>query len=254
MRHMPDISRPVPAYVQIANHYRAAILTGELAPSARLPSVSDLAAEWNVATATAARAIGLLQVEGAVYTSPRGTFVADQEVVFRNPQDRVRTAARWRTTSSDETVLVTGVGIVPAPAYVGELLSLDPGDMVIRREEVTRRGRRPVMLSVDWVPGMDAVSAGELLSPEPIAGGVYRFAQRATGRRVTHERDYVRGRGADHREATSLNLSVGCPILAGTHIWSDDDGVVVYGEWVLPPDQVVSWEFRIDPDAVVLGE
>jgi GntR family transcriptional regulator len=66
-----------------------------------------------------------------------------------------------------------------------------------------------------------------------------------TGRRATYGRDYVRGRASDAREAGALRLPVGSPILAGTHVWSDDEGVILYGEWCMPPDQVVSWDYTV---------
>ena len=69
-------------------------------------------------------------------------------------------------------------------------------------------------------------------------------ADAATGRTVTLGRDHLRGRAADAREAGALRLPVGSPILAGTHVWSDDAGVLLYGEWVLPPDQVISYEYQ----------
>ena len=87
---MPDVERREPAYVQIATHYRDAILSGELSPGDRLPSITDIAEQWNVARATATDAIGRLRVEKAVYTSPQGTFASSDDVITRTPGDRIR--------------------------------------------------------------------------------------------------------------------------------------------------------------------
>jgi GntR family transcriptional regulator len=247
---LPEVQRPLPPYVQIANHYRDAIRNGELEPGARLPSVAELATTWGVATATAAKAMGHLQVEGAIYSSPRGSFVADGDVITSTPAERARGRGGRRHVPARETIAVTAAEIVPAPNYVAELLGLDMRELVIRREEITRRRSHPVMLSVDWIPATDVMESAELTAMDPVEGGVLRLVERVTKRRVTHGRDHIRGRAADGREADALRLPVGSPILAGVHVWSDEEGVIIYGEWVMPPDQVISYEYEPALDTV----
>ena len=186
-RCVPDVERR-PASVQIADHYRDRILAGELSPGDRLPSAADLAAQWHVAKQTVTRAVGRLQVEGAVYTTPRGTFVASDDRIIRSP--------RPIRHGKGERVKLDEVGIVLAPNYVAELLDLEPGAMVIRR-------------------------------------------------RVTHAQDHIEGREADAREAHALKIPVGSAILAGAHVWSDQEGVILYGEWVMPPKRVVSYSYEV---------
>ncbi|MGA2831121.1 MAG: UTRA domain-containing protein, partial [Streptosporangiaceae bacterium] len=66
-----------------------------------------------------------------------------------------------------------------------------------------------------------------------------------TGRHITHAQDHLEGREADTREAAALQLPVGSPILAGTHVWSDQDGVILYGEWVMPPKRVITYSYEV---------
>jgi len=240
---MPEIQRPEPAYVQIANYYRDAINRGELGPGDRLPSIADLAEQWHVAKATAATAISRLQVERAVYTSPMGTFVSSDDRVATTPGDRIR-GPRPVRVAPGETVHLTGAGIVLAPNYVAELLGIEPGSEVIRREEVTSLRGRPRMLSVDWIPGANVMEAAELLGPL-MAGGPAHVIATVTGRHVTHAQDHLEGREADAREAGALKLPVGSAILAGTHVWSDQDGPILYGEWVMPSRQVVTYSYEV---------
>jgi GntR family transcriptional regulator len=238
---VPTPDRPLPIYAQIANHYRDAILNGDLKAGQRLPAVAEIAEEWGVAAGTAARALSQLQVEGAIYTSPQGSFVSDGDVIRRAPSERIKSAKRVKTNG--ESVEVTDAGIVTAPNYVADLLGVMIGTQVIRREEITWHKGHPLTLAVDWIPvADDAVLAGELVAKAPIKGGPASVIASSTGRRIIHWRDHVRGRAADAREAGALRLPVGSPILAGAHLWSDDEGVILYGEWVMPPDRVVSWE------------
>jgi len=248
---MPRADRPLPVYVQVADHYRTAILDGDLVPGQKLPPISQIATDWGISVATAARAISQLQVEGAIWTSPQGSFVADKEIITKSARDRITGGGPRRSTTNGERIIVNAAETVTAPNYVAELLGIPIGTVVNRREEVTYKRARPQMLSVDWVPPIGSSPlAAELTSPEPLADGTVRVVESVTGRRVTHGRDHLRGRAADAREAGALRIPIGTPILATTNVWSDDAGVLIYGEHVLPPDQVVSYDYAVDPEPV----
>lgn len=67
---------PRPPYVQIADHLRAAINSGELAEGQRLPSGRTLADQYGVAAMTVQHALRLLRDEGRVASwQGRGVFV-----------------------------------------------------------------------------------------------------------------------------------------------------------------------------------
>jgi DNA-binding transcriptional regulator YhcF (GntR family) len=66
-----------PPYLRIVAAIRRRIADGELAPGDRVPSTRQIAEEWGVALATAAKALTTLRLEGLVRTRPRaGTVVA----------------------------------------------------------------------------------------------------------------------------------------------------------------------------------
>ncbi|MGW7553038.1 TetR/AcrR family transcriptional regulator C-terminal domain-containing protein [Streptomyces rimosus] len=66
-----------PPYQRIVNDIRRRIAEGELAPGDRIPSTRQIAREWNVALATATKALTVLRQEGTVHTRARvGTVVA----------------------------------------------------------------------------------------------------------------------------------------------------------------------------------
>lgn len=241
---MPRGQRAEPLHVQIANHFRSQILDGELAPGDRLPTIAAIADEWQVSAGTVSKALSWLQVEGAVWASPEGTFVSGNDTLSRTPGERIR-APRPARARNGEVVVVNEAHIVTAPDYVAGLLGMEPGSQVVRREEVTSLRGHARMLSVDWVPADDVRLAAELTSDQPIQGGPERLIADITGRRVTHSQDHLRGRAADAREAGALGLRVGTPILAGVHVWSDPEGPIMYGEWVMPPDQVIMYEYEV---------
>jgi GntR family transcriptional regulator len=67
----------VPPWRQLAAIFRDRIRSGSLAPGARLPSISDLSQEYDLAVTTVQKAIGQLKEEGLIVTSPMGTFVSE---------------------------------------------------------------------------------------------------------------------------------------------------------------------------------
>lgn len=78
---------PRPPYVQIADHLRAAMDAGDLAPGARLPSGRTLAEEYGVAAMTVQHAIRLLRDEGRLTTwQGRGVFVATTDQPSRQEE------------------------------------------------------------------------------------------------------------------------------------------------------------------------
>jgi GntR family transcriptional regulator len=251
---MPKAKRVDPPYVQVMDHYRRMILDGALSEGERLPPVAEIGREWGVSTATAARSIGQLQIEGFVRTSPQGTFVDTLKPVGDSPRDRMARVRRTGVASSAaEMEIVRAAERIRVPVYVAELMDLDPAGDVIRRESVTVAGRRPraepVALAVAWFAPDLAETIPELLNTRPVPGIVARI-EAATGRAVVHGEDHLHGRASDEREASALGLPVGSPILAGAYIWTDAAGAVLeYGEFCFPPRRTLRYDYDIEPGA-----
>lgn len=59
-----------PPYEQVAEHYREVIRAGRLTVGDELPSVRRIATEWDIAAATAQRALDQLRSEGWIESRP----------------------------------------------------------------------------------------------------------------------------------------------------------------------------------------
>lgn len=109
-----------PPYLRIVSDLRRRIASGGLRPGERVPSTRQIAAEWGVALATAARALATLAQDGDVRAVPRvGTVVAeatppepsqaprrrDQRPAGDRPGLARRPARSPRATSKDELEL-----------------------------------------------------------------------------------------------------------------------------------------------------
>jgi DNA-binding GntR family transcriptional regulator len=72
-----DHDAPEPLYVQLAVILREQISSGALPSRSRLPTLSELAAEHELAVTTVQKALGVLKDEGLIFTYPgRGMYVA----------------------------------------------------------------------------------------------------------------------------------------------------------------------------------
>ena len=70
---------PLPLSQQLAALLRAEIESGQRPPGSRLPTIMDMAAEHQIATATVVKALRTLKREGLVIGSTgHGTFVSER--------------------------------------------------------------------------------------------------------------------------------------------------------------------------------
>lgn len=224
-------------YEEIAEHYRQQIRDGELTEGTRLPPVRELAVLHDVAPNTIKSAMSWLAQEGFVRTSPRGTFVNTEPPVGSSPADRLQRLHRnGSILAKGETKTVTAAELIVPPVYVGDLLGLDDGDQVVRREFVIGKDARRLALVVTWHPAHFAAMVPDLLSTAPLKNDdAIKMIQVATGRTVKYWRDSMHARRTDARESSRLGLAVGDPTLAMAWEWGDDEGIIEYGECCLPP-------------------
>lgn len=91
MNFHPDI----PIYLQIADLVRTQIVSGELKPSDKLPSVRELAVSLKVNPNTIVKALAELEAEHLIFTErTTGKFVTtDQLLIDRAKSQLARTAA-----------------------------------------------------------------------------------------------------------------------------------------------------------------
>src|SRR5258708_25042355 len=94
MRLTLDRRAERPAYRQIYERLRAAILAGDLAPGARLPSTRSLASQLATARGTVGLAYDLLAGEGYIVARGAAGTIVDPELGGRRRAARNRSAPR----------------------------------------------------------------------------------------------------------------------------------------------------------------
>jgi DNA-binding GntR family transcriptional regulator len=243
----PQLNRPDPPYLQIVDHIRRQIMSGELREGDRVPTGRQIAQDWGVAIATATKVITTLRSEGLVDASPgRGTVVRTA-TAQRSPSDRALAVRRTgKIYPPDEHAKINSAALVDAPEHVADALGIAVGAPSIRRQRVTYRGDRPVSASTSWFDGLLAEQAPRLLQTERILQGTFGYLEEVTGRAIRTSRDQHAADGATEQDASDLGIPVGSPVLRGRNWVLDDDGLVLeYGEYVAAAGRWQTYEFEI---------
>ena len=142
-------------YVQIIEHYRQEIRSGRLQDGDMLPSGREIAQQFGVSLATAAKVATGLQALGLVTPRPgAGTMVTAP----RPPADRARggplliTLATRTPARPGDKARVLEAGLVQAPQTVAAQLGVEPMTQVIRRRQATVRDGVTAAVLTSWFP------------------------------------------------------------------------------------------------------
>ncbi|WP_018684746.1 GntR family transcriptional regulator [Actinokineospora enzanensis] len=230
---MPSIERPEPPYMQIAAEIRARIASGDLKAGDPVPSARQITRDWDVAMATAAKALALLGSEGIVRSVPGvGTIVAGDSLHL-SAQDRVLAVERTgKIYPPGHYAKIRAAALLAAPAEVAGALGVDEGDQVIQRRRTTYNAEGvPLSTSVSWYSGELAELAPLLLETSRIPQGTARYIEEQTGRGVSATHVQHASGGASSEDAQELGVESGAPVLLSRNRFLDADGVVIeYGE------------------------
>lgn len=243
----PRVQRATPPFIQIADHFRQKIIDGALPQSSKLPPIADIAKEWGVATATAAKAIKQLQAEGYVRSTTQGTFVDLGRKLTSGP-DRLQL---MRATGSGfrpgERVEVISAGLVPAPAEVAEALEVGEGESVIQRRRRYLDEDGVVTVSTSWLPGDLAEAAPELTTAEPLPKMTFGLIEDRTGRRAVRRRDVVALKPVPGDIAPLLEAEAGTLALTmSNHYWDQDGSSTEYAVDFLGAGRQLTAEYDLN--------
>jgi GntR family transcriptional regulator len=247
----PTSDRPV--FKQIADGLRTAILSGALAPGARLPSEQELIDGYGVARGTIRQAVNLLRSEGLVRTEHgRGSYVRDRPPVRRLAHDRFARRHRERGRAAylaeleaegrRPEVQVMEIVRTNAPDEVAVWLQLSIGaDVLVRRRRYLADGE-PMELATSYIP-WELATGTPMTETNTGPGGVYaRLEER--GHRLKRFSEEVAARMPTAEETRALLLQPGVPVFRVVRVAYDvDERPVEACDTVMAADRyVLSYE------------
>ncbi|WP_308170194.1 GntR family transcriptional regulator [Acrocarpospora catenulata] len=243
----PRLQRPAPPYVQITEHFRREILEGVLTEGHKLPSVAEIARDWGVATATAAKALTQLRSEGYVRSSNQGTFVSISRKQTTGPDRLQMLRATGNGYRPGERAEIVSAGLISVPAGVAEVLGVSEAARVIQRRRRYLDDEGIVALSTSWLPEDFADAAPELLGTDPLPKMTFGLVEERTGRRAVRRRDVVAIRSVPEDIASLIGLSPDAPVLTMANTYWDQNGdVTEYAVDFLGLGRELSAEYALD--------
>ena len=201
---------PVPLYGQIKDMLRKKILDGSFPPHSKLPSESELMAQFDVSRITARQAIRDLQKEGLVFTiQGKGSFVTKPKAV----QDLARLEGFGEAMNSKgyETYSrLVSTQEIPADASVARALKVGRGAPVIQIERVRYLNRMPISLDVSFFP----LDIGERLLVEDLeTRDIFEILENDYDLSLGAADLVINAAVADDKESELLSIESGSPIL-----------------------------------------
>jgi GntR family transcriptional regulator len=219
------MSIPTPGNLQtrIADHIRAEIELGQLKPGEQLPTLDEMAAEYQCSAVTVRAAIDLLKQQGLVITRQgRGTFVRERARAKRQGRDRYRRSV-WMggrklldAEAADQGLRVDPqqmrfIGQVPAPGPVAERLGIQPGAPVHARKRTTVLDGRPNQLADSYYELAVLGAAPALGDDDTGPGGGFMRLEEA-GFHLAEIREEISVRMPSSPESVALSLPEGTPV------------------------------------------
>ena len=207
----------------LAAELRERINSGRLTPGARLPPARELATSFDVALATAVRAVGVLREEGLVTTTRgRGSYVAVRWEIERWDASRYRFHPEGLSANRDEAeaggyldeITRTERSTTEATLELAARLGVAVGAALSVVRFLFAAGGVPTQLATQWEPlDLTAGTSAELPSSgergEP--GTIERF--RRIGWTAIATSEEYRARVPLRGEVELLELPAGVPVL-----------------------------------------
>jgi len=227
-------------YVQIIEHYRQEIRSGRLQDGDMLPSGREIAAQFGVSLATAAKVATGLQALGLVTPRPgAGTMVTAP----RPPADRARggplmiTLATRTPARPGDKARVLEAGLVQAPQTVAARLGVESMTEVIRRRQATVREGATAAVLTSWFPAELGEVVPDLLRKTRLAEEIGDY-EPAWGE------DWVSARPPTSAEAREFSIKRGSPVVVvHSRRFDADDAVLEYSELVARADARVEYRY-----------
>ena len=227
-------------YVQIIEHFRQEIRSGRLQDGDMLPSGREIAQQFGVSLATAAKVATGLQALGLVTPRPgAGTMVTAP----RPPADRARggplliTLATRTPARPGDKARVLEAGLVEAPQTVAAQLGVEPMTQVIRRRQATVRDGVTAAVLTSWFPAALGETVPDLLRKTRLAGEI-------TGYEPAWGEDWVSARPPTSAEAREFGIKRGSPVVVvHSRRFGADDGVLEYSELTARADTRVEYRY-----------
>lgn len=221
--------RPLVAKFYVIKRIIEARLEREYSPGDRLPSETDLCAEFDVSRITIQQALRLLEDEGTIRREQgRGTF-------FIGPSDRRLDTPPGRLlelmTLEGDGFRVVGHHLLRATMRIASRLGVAPEAPVVTLDRVAYVAGAPIAFAVCYLPHALGVKLLDVVDELAHRRIVTVLAERF-GVEVVLVRQTITAGLADPAFAPALETEVGAPVLEAERVYLGADGRPIFASQV----------------------
>ena len=218
----------LPAYLHITQTLAERLDSGVYAAGSRLPSGSELRAEFGVSPMTVRRALSLLEQQGLVTgVKGRGTYARSRDLadsVFRLDS----LSGEWLDESAE--IRLISASMTKASDQVAAMLRVAPGDKVIHLRRVVFSNGIPAMFHTEYIvydPRRPLVESQLQLT------SLHAFLDSGGAQRFPRGELTVTAVKLDAESANVLGESEGALALCLEHVFQEYDRTPVSWGWFL---------------------
>jgi GntR family transcriptional regulator len=233
----------VPAYLHIARTLADRVTSGVYPAGSRLPSGSQLCAEFGVSPMTVRRALIWLQNRGLVVGEKgRGTYVRPlglSDSVFRLDS----LTGEWLDHSADIRLL--SATMVRADEKVAAMLELEPGERVMYLRRLVLHEGSPAMYHKEYIiydPRRPLVEAQLQLT------SLHAFLDSGRAQRFPRGELTLSAVKLDAEDAQALGEPEGALALCLEHVFQESDRTPVSWGWFLMRAELFRLRARLGPE------
>lgn len=231
--HMSTPRKPTSKTRRVTDDLRRRILSGEYAPGARIPALTEISTRYEVSINVARSAVSTLASEGLVETTGGGggTRVRQTRPTRRYGIDRYRRSvwggtdprpiltAEAMSQGREASQVITRTGEAPAPEWVAGRLQIDTGDPVWVRARRTSIDSDPSQILISYFPEWVTEAAPRLREQSTGPGGT--FARLDEISHLGEVSEVIEARMPTTDERSELSVPPGVPVLEVTRVIYD---------------------------------
>jgi len=216
---------PVPIYEKIYNEILEQITTKVLVSGERIPSETELAAQYGVSRMTVRQALDQLRTRHVVVMRRgSGTFVADSNPRFRRLNRLQAFRGEFGLEDANVHTEVKFQGQLDPPDTVIDRLALKPGQEAIRLLRVRYVDGTPAAIQDSWLPyGL----APQLARVSLIDDSLYKSLTELCGIRLAWGDQEITASAATPEQAEWLKIDEGNALIATTRVVYQDSAVPI---------------------------
>lgn len=213
---------PTPLYSQLRDILYLKIKNGEWKVGEKIPSESELCAQFNVSKTTVRQAIGLLTREGLLRKEQgRGTFVAEPKIE-QGPLRLTSFTEEMRSRGLTPSSVVIEKCIIKAPPEITEALELGKEDKVILLKRLRLANGEPMGIQSAYIPY--ELCPGLLDKDIDLSKSLYEVLERQFGIFPDWAREYHQAISVEEPEASMLKVPIHSPCWLSVRTTYDSSG------------------------------